>query len=103
VTVAGKFMLSAAWQMRGAALMCYDCWREPSPLAAVAVNRSPSNRPSTPTSALVLTARKVVRLGDALLWASAVYQSQDRKEGQTRPHAARPRPHRRARLAPSAG
>jgi transposase len=53
--------------------------------------------------ALVLTARKLVRLVDALLRAGAVYQAQDRKEGQTRPHAARPRPHRRARLAPSAG
>jgi transposase len=52
--------------------------------------------------ALVLTARKLVRLVDALLRAGAVYQPQDRKEGQTRPHTARPRPHRRARLAPSA-
>jgi transposase len=52
--------------------------------------------------ALVLTARTLVRLVDALLRAGAVYQAQDRKEGQTRPHAARPRPHRRARLAPSA-
>jgi transposase len=52
--------------------------------------------------ALVLTARKLVRLVDALLRAGAVYHEQDRKEGQTRPHAARPRPHRRARLAPSA-
>jgi transposase len=51
--------------------------------------------------ALVLTARKLVRLVDALLRAGAVYQAQDRKEGQTRPHAARPRPHRRARLAAS--
>jgi Transposase IS116/IS110/IS902 family len=53
--------------------------------------------------ALALTARKLVRLVDALLRAGAVYQAQDRKEGQTHPHAARPRPHRRARLAPSAG
>ena len=52
--------------------------------------------------ALVLTARKLVRLVDALLRAGAVYQPQDRKEGQTTPHAARPRPHRRARLVPSA-
>jgi transposase len=52
--------------------------------------------------ALVLTARKLVRLVDALLRAGAVYQPQDRKEGQTTPHAARPRPHRRARLVASA-
>jgi transposase len=52
--------------------------------------------------ALVLTARKLVRLVDALLRAGVVYRGQDRKEGQTRPHAARPRPHRRARLVSSA-
>ena len=52
--------------------------------------------------AVVLTARKLVRLVDALLRAGAVYQPQDRKEGQTTPHAARPRPHRRARLVASA-
>jgi transposase len=55
-----------------------------------------------PKRALVLTARKLVRLVDALLRAGALYQPQDRKEGQTRPHAARPRPHRRARLVASA-
>jgi transposase len=52
--------------------------------------------------ALVLTARKLVRLVDALLRASAVYQPQDRKEGHTTPHAARPRPHKRAPLVSSA-
>jgi len=52
--------------------------------------------------ALVLTARKLVRLVDALLRAGALYQPQDRKEGQTRPHTARPRPQQRARLAASA-
>jgi transposase len=56
--------------------------------------------------ALVLTARKLVRLVDALLRAGAVYQPsatrQDPKEVRTPPHAARPRPHRRARLVPSA-
>jgi transposase len=52
--------------------------------------------------ALVLTARKLVRLVDALLRAGALYQPQDRKEGQTVPHAARPRPHQRARLASTA-
>jgi transposase len=56
--------------------------------------------------ALVLTARKLVRLVDALLRAGAVYQPpatrQDAKEVPTRPHAARPRPHRRTRLVPSA-
>ncbi|MDR3455132.1 MAG: IS110 family transposase [Rhodoferax sp.] len=49
--------------------------------------------------ALVLTARKLVRLLDALLRAGALYQPQDRKEGQTLPHAARPRRQQRARLA----
>ena len=53
--------------------------------------------------AVVLTARKLVRLVDALLRASAVYQPQDRKEGHTTPHAARPRPHKRAPLVSSAG
>lgn len=52
--------------------------------------------------ALVLTARKLVRMVDALLRAGALYQPQDRKEGQTLPHAARPRPQRRARLATAA-
>jgi transposase len=52
--------------------------------------------------AVVLTARKLVRLVDALLRAGALYQPQDRKEGQTAPHAARPQPQRRARLVPSA-
>ena len=52
--------------------------------------------------AVVLTARKLVRLVDALLRASAVYQPQDRKEGHTTPHAARPRPHKRAPLVSSA-
>ena len=52
--------------------------------------------------ALVLTARKLVRLVDALLRAGAVYQAQDRKEGQTRPHMARPRPHRRTPVMPAA-
>ena len=57
---------------------------------------------TAPKRALVLTARKVVRLGDALLRAGAVYQAQDRKEGQTRPHMARPRPHRRTPVVPAA-
>ncbi len=52
--------------------------------------------------ALVLTARKLVRLIDALLRAGALYQPQDRKEGQTHPHTARPRPHHRVQLVPSA-
>jgi len=56
--------------------------------------------------ALVLTARKLVRLVDHLLRTGAVYRPpesrQDRKEDRTKPHAARPGPHRRARLAPSA-
>lgn len=52
--------------------------------------------------AVVLTARKLVRLIDALLRAGALYQPQDRKEGQTAPHAARPRPQRRARMAAAA-
>ena len=35
------YMLYATWPMRGAALMCYDSWRERGPLAAVdAENRS---------------------------------------------------------------
>ena len=53
--------------------------------------------------AVVLTARKLVRLLDALLRAGALYQPQDRKEGQTPPHTARPQPQRRARLAAAAG
>jgi transposase len=57
--------------------------------------------------ALVLTARKLVRLIDRLLRAGALYQPppsrQDQKEvPRTLPHAARPRPQRRARLVPSA-
>lgn len=56
--------------------------------------------------ALVLTARKLVRLVGHLLRAGAVYRPpesrQDRKEDPTLPHAARPGPQRRARLAPSA-
>jgi transposase len=52
--------------------------------------------------ALVLTARKLVRLVDALLRAGALYAPQDRKEGQSHPHTARPRPHHRVRLAASA-
>jgi transposase len=52
--------------------------------------------------AVVLTARKLVRLVDALLRAGALYQTQDRKGGRTRPHAARPQPQKRARLVTSA-
>jgi transposase len=52
--------------------------------------------------AVVLTARKLVRLVDALLRAGALYQPQDQKGGRTLPHAARPRPHKRARLVASA-
>lgn len=56
--------------------------------------------------ALVLTARKLVRLVDHLLRTGAVYRPpesrQDRKEDRTLPHAARPGPQRRAALAPSA-
>jgi transposase len=56
--------------------------------------------------ALVLTARKLVRLIDHLLRAGAVYQPPesrpDRKEARTPPHAARPQPQRRTGLAPSA-
>jgi transposase len=56
--------------------------------------------------ALVLTARKLVRLVDHLLRAGAVYQPPesrpDRKEARTQPHAARPRPQRRTRPVPSA-
>jgi transposase len=55
----------------------------------------------------VLTARKLVRLVDHLLRASALYQPpaqrQDQKEEpRTVPHAARPRPQRRACLVQSA-
>ena len=46
----------------------------------------------------VLTARQWVRLVAAWLRASAVYQPQDRKAGHPTPHAARPRPHKRAPL-----
>lgn len=56
--------------------------------------------------ALVLTARKLVRLVDVLLRTGMVYQPpetrQDQKEAQTRPHGARPQRHRRTPLAPSA-
>lgn len=56
--------------------------------------------------ALVLTARKLVRLVDHLLRAGAVYRPpesrQDRKEDRALPQPARPGPQRRARLAPSA-
>jgi len=57
--------------------------------------------------ALVLTARKLVRLIDTLLRAGMAYQApetrQDWKEARTRPHAARPGTPRRARLAGAAG
>jgi transposase len=53
--------------------------------------------------ALVLTARKLVRLIDSLLRAGKAYQPpearQDRKEARTLPHAARPATPRRIRLA----
>jgi hypothetical protein len=56
--------------------------------------------------ALVLTARKLVRLVDHRLRAGVVYQPpesrRDQKAVRTLPHAARPRPQRRTRLAPSA-
>ena len=56
--------------------------------------------------ALVLTARKLVRLVDALLRTGSVYRSptsgQNQEEVGTTPHAARPRPQRRARLVTSA-
>jgi transposase len=56
--------------------------------------------------ALVLTARKLVRLVDALLRTGSVYRSptsgQNQEEVRTTPHAARPRPQRRARLVTSA-
>jgi transposase len=56
--------------------------------------------------ALVLTARKLVRLVDVLLRTGSVYRPstspQNQEEVHTPPHAARPRPHRRARLVPSA-
>lgn len=52
--------------------------------------------------AVVLTARKLVRLVDALLRAGVVYQPQDGKGGRTQPHMARPRPQRRAPLVSSA-
>jgi transposase len=57
--------------------------------------------------ALVLTARKLVRLIDSLLRAGKVYQTpgtrQDWREARTQPHAARPGTPRRARLAGAAG
>ena len=54
--------------------------------------------------ALVLTARKLVRLIDALLRAGTLYHDprQDPKEVRTAPSASRPRPQRRARRVPSA-
>jgi hypothetical protein len=56
--------------------------------------------------ALVLTARKFVRLVDALLRTGMVYQPpetrQDQKEAHPAPHAARPGRHRRSPLASSA-
>ncbi len=54
--------------------------------------------------ALVLTARKLVRLIDALLRAGTLYHDprQDPKEVRTAPSARRPRPQRRARRVPSA-
>lgn len=56
--------------------------------------------------ALVLTARKLVRLVDALLRTGSVYRSptsdQNQEEVRTAPNAARPRPQRRARLVTSA-
>jgi transposase len=55
--------------------------------------------------ALVLTARKLVRLVDALLRAGTVYQPpetrQDQKEDHSRPHGARPQRHRHTPLATS--
>jgi hypothetical protein len=55
--------------------------------------------------ALVLTARKFVRLVDALLRAGVLYQPpetrQDQKEGHTRPHGARPQRHRHTPLTPN--
>lgn len=55
--------------------------------------------------ALVLTARKLVRLVDVLLRTGTVYQSpetrQDQKEDRSRPHGARPQRHRHTPLAPS--
>ena len=57
--------------------------------------------------ALVLTARKLVRLIDSLLRAGVVYQApearQDQREVLTAPRAARPQPPQRARLAAAAG
>lgn len=56
--------------------------------------------------ALVLTARKLVRLVDALLRTGSVYRSptsdQNQEEVRTTPYTARPRPQRRARLVTSA-
>jgi transposase len=57
--------------------------------------------------ALVLTARKLVRLVDALLRTGSVYRAPTSGQNQeevrtTPPHAARPRPQRRARLVTSA-
>jgi transposase len=57
--------------------------------------------------ALVLTARKLVRLIDCLLRAGVAYQDpearQDQREVSTEPRAARPGPPRRVRLAQAAG
>jgi len=57
--------------------------------------------------ALVLTARKLVRLIDALLRAGMVYrtpdQRQDRREDHTPPHSARPAVPKQASLRHSAG
>ncbi|MGI5837980.1 MAG: IS110 family transposase [Chloroflexota bacterium] len=56
--------------------------------------------------ALVLTARKLVRLVDHLLRTGSVYRPpesrQDMKEVNTQPHAAIPMPQRRSRMASSA-
>ena len=56
--------------------------------------------------ALVLSARKLVRLLDHLLRTGSVYRDpqdrQDRREVRSLPHSARPMVQRRSRLAPSA-
>lgn len=56
--------------------------------------------------ALVLTARKLVRLIDSLLRAGAAYRSTqsslDHEEVRSQPHAARPQPQRRTRLVAAA-
>jgi hypothetical protein len=38
----------AIWQVRGAALMCYDSWRERGPLAAVAAESRSLRKEVTP-------------------------------------------------------